>query len=312
MHHYRKSDPRIHRPEWADRRIGSRFQYAIFHRLIRIGGRRAAYLLLHIVVCFYMLFRPSVRRRSDHYLQKRFPANNLFRRFVSAYRLSLELGKVLVDRAVVGILGPDRMTVTFPRQDRLLSLLSEEKGIILLNAHVGCWQVALSALHFIARPVHMLIEQDVDDVDRHYYDHSGAPRPFEIIDPNGYLGGSLEMINVLKNKEILCIMGDRVFGSLKNGVHVDFLGHRAPFPYSAFKIASATGAPIGVLFSHKTGPDSYELDLATVIRVPRHLGRQKQLFLPFVDRFVESLERFTTDHPYQFFNFYDMWGGLMD
>lgn len=311
MRDYKKINHRMHRPGWADRSIGSRFQYAVFHRLIRIGGRRSAYLLLHVVVCFYMLFRPAVRRRSDHYLLKRFPANNLSRRFLSAYRLSLELGKVLVDKAVVGILGPDRMAVTFPKQDRLLSLLSEEKGIILLNAHVGCWQVALSALHFIDRPVRMLIEQDADDVARHYYEHTDAPRPFEIIDPRGYLGGSLEMMNVLKKKEILCIMGDRVFGSLNNAVHVDFLGHRAPFPYSAFKIASATGAPIGVLFSHKTGPSSYELDLAAVIRVPGHLGRSKELFRPFVAQFVESLERFTQNHPYQFFNFYDMWDKMM-
>lgn len=307
MRHKGNDKNRNHSRRWADQRIGSRFQLTVFYQLIRIGGRSSAYLLLYIVVFYYMLFRPSVRKKTAHYLLNRFPSKTRLGRFLAAYRLSLELGKVLIDRAVVGILGPDKIEVTFPKQKRLLSLLAEDRGLILINAHVGCWQAALSALHFIDRPVHMLIEQGEDDVDLHYYEHAKTSRPFQIIDPRGYLGGSLEMLNVLKNKEILCVMGDRVFGSEKNVVHVNFLGHKGPFPYSVFKIASATGAPVGVFFSHKTGPSSYELDLAKIIRVPKHLGRSKELFRPFVTQFVESLEQYAQDHPYQFFNFYDMW-----
>ena len=61
------------------------------------------------------------------------------------------------------------------------------------------------------------------------------------------------MINVLKNGEVLCMMGDRVFGNLKNNVEAEFLGKKALFPFSAFKVASVTGAPLVVFFTLKTG-----------------------------------------------------------
>ena len=57
----------------------------------------------------------------------------------------------------------------------------------------------------------------------------------------------------------------------------------------------------------------YELEgrtrfqLARVIRVPAHLGRKPAAYLPYAREFSQALESFVADHPYQFFNFYDMW-----
>jgi predicted LPLAT superfamily acyltransferase len=78
-------------------------------------------------------------------------------------------------------------------------------------------------------------------------------------------------------------------------------------PFSAYKLASTTGAPIAVLFSYKTGPASYELQLAKVIRVPAGLKRGGAALVPYVAEFATALEKFTREHPYQFFNFFDMW-----
>jgi predicted LPLAT superfamily acyltransferase len=131
--------------------------------------------------------------------------------------------------------------------------------------------------------------------------------PFRIIDPFGYMGGVLEMMEVLKMGELLSIMGDRIFGSDKNTVAVTFLGGKIRLPFSAFKLASATSAPVAVLFSHKSGPDSHELVLDRVIRVPSGAGRGGDAFRPYVAQFAEALESYTEQHPYQFFNFFNMW-----
>jgi predicted LPLAT superfamily acyltransferase len=227
--------------------------------------------------------------------------------FISSYRLGLEFGKILLDRAMIGILGPERMHVQFDGKEELLKLVKEGKGIIIVAGHVGCWQVAMSALHFINIPVSMHMQKEEGDVDRHYFEHAGMESPYRIIDPWGYLGGALEMVEVLKRGEILCVMGDRLFGNVKNAVEVDFLGEGSLFPFSAYKVASATGAPIVVLFSYKTGANTYELSFERVIRVPEGIGRSGEKFTPYVSQFVESLDAFTKEHPYQFFNFYDMW-----
>ncbi len=292
---------------WSSRSIGSHLQHQIFYVLIRMGGRRAAYLLLYLVVLYYVLLCPSVRRKSGHYLRRRFPGRGAFGRLLDCYRMSLELGKALVDRAVVGILGPASMDVELVGRERLLEIQAENRGIILVTAHVGCWQAAMSALGFLQTPVNMLMQREPGDIDRHYFEHQGLDCPYKIIDPQGFLGGVLEMMQVLKKGEVLCVMGDRVFGSDKNTVSAQFLGAEVAFPYSAYKLAATTGAPIVVLLSAKTGPASYRLKLAGEIRVPSRPGRGAAAFAPYVTEFVQVLEEYTREQPYQFFNFYDLW-----
>lgn len=297
-------------PAWSSRSVGSRLQHGVFYALIRLGGRRAAYGLLRVVVGWYVLFSASARRKASHYLSRRFPGRGAWGRLADTYRLLLGLGQALVDRAVVGILGRQEIGVVLRGREELLRVVEEGRGVIVVTAHVGCWQVAMSVLGLFKRPVSMLVHREDGDVDRQYFEHAGVGCPYRVIDPRGYLGGTLDMIGVLKRGEVLCIMGDRVLGSQRNVVSVDFLGQPAPFPYSAFKIASTTGAPVAVLLSHKTGPASYVLEAARILRVPEGLGRSEEEMRPHVAQFVAVLEQYVQEHPYQFFNFYDLWAGV--
>jgi predicted LPLAT superfamily acyltransferase len=292
---------------WSSRSIGSDWQHRVFYLAIKLGGRSAAYFLLYFVVAYYVLFSALARQRASYYLNRRFPKDSGLKRLWHAYWMILEFGKVLVDRAVVGILGPDSFATTLDGRDELLKLRDENRGMILMTAHVGCWQVAMSALEFLQRPVNMLMRREDGDIDRHYYEHAGIPCPYQVIDPTGYLGGTLEMMGALKQGQIVSVMGDRLFGSDKSSVRTNFLGADVTIPFSAYKLASATGAPVVVFFTRKDGPRSYQVQLAKVIRVPQLKGRKAETFKSFAKEFVDVLEEFTTRHPYQFFNFYNMW-----
>ncbi len=302
----RSDAERLARQRWTSRSIGSSWQHQSFYLMIRFGGRRAAYALLYGVVFYYTLL-PSVRKKCRYYLSRRFPRASGREQFWNSYRMTLELGKVLVDRALVGILGAGQVQVGLEGRTELLDLLAEKKGLILVNAHVGCWQVAMSALEFMQTPVNLLMQREEDDIDRHYYEHAGIECPYRIIDPRGFLGGVLEMVDVLKHGEVLSVMGDRMLGDDRNGVAIEFMGGTVTMPFSVYKLASATGAPIVVLFSYKTGPVSYALKLYKTIRVPAGLGRGGDVYKPFVRQFAESLEDFCREHPFQFFNFFDLW-----
>jgi predicted LPLAT superfamily acyltransferase len=295
------------RKAWSSRSIGSRWQHGFFYSLIRLGGRRAAYAMLVFVVLYYVLFRPSARNRSRPYLERRFPGRNAVSRLWDSYRISLEAGKVLVDRAVLGILGPGRFDVDHTGREELLGLAREGHGLILVTAHAGCWQVAMANLDNLRAPINLLIHREEGDVDLHYFEHGGAAAPYRIIDPAAPLGGTLEMLHVLNHGEVLCIMGDRAMGSDRGTVAVDFLGGAVQLPFTPYKLASATGAPVAVIFLHKSGPDSYALQVAKVIRVPENLGRTPEAYRPYANQFVLALEDFVAAHPYQYFNFFDMW-----
>ncbi|MFZ1613777.1 MAG: lysophospholipid acyltransferase family protein [Holophaga sp.] len=298
--------PDVQRP-WTSRSLGSAFQHQIFYTLIRIFGRQGAYFVLYFVVAWYVLLRPSVRKRCGFYLKRRFPSRNGFQRLWDAYRLSLELGKVLVDRAVFGILGPEKLRCSLTGQETLRALLAEGHGLILVTAHAGSWQLSMASLVNLRAPVSLLIHREPGDVDRHFFEHGEQQLPYRIIDPIGYLGGMLEMLQVLKTGEVLCIMGDRVMGGEGSALAVDFLGGPIRIPFSPYKLASATGAPIAVIFPHKSGPDSYALQVARIIRVPENLGRLAAGYQPYADEYAACLEEFVTEYPYQFFNYFDMW-----
>jgi predicted LPLAT superfamily acyltransferase len=293
--------------QWTSRSIGSNWQHNIFYTLIRCGGKQLAYLLLLFVVLYYVLFRPEARKRSSYYLERRFPEHGPLSRLWDCYLLSLGIGRTLVDRAVLGISGPASLDISLQGRAELTRLLAEGRGLILLTAHVGCWQLAMSSLSALDTRVNLLIHREEGDLDRHFFEHDGGEPPYRIVDPTGYLGGTLEMLQILKNGELLCIMGDRTMGGEKSTVSVNFLGDPVELPFSPYKLASATGAPIAVIFPYRTGTGGYALQLARTIRVTENLGRPVNAYRPFAQEFVKALEQFVAEHPYQFFNFYDMW-----
>jgi predicted LPLAT superfamily acyltransferase len=214
---------------------------------------------------------------------------------------------VLVDRAVVGILGPETLKCSLGDREQLHGLLAEQKGLILVTAHVGSWQLGMASLVELRTPVSLLIHRDQGDVDRHFFEHRNQAPPYRIIDPLGYLGGTLEMLSVIKAGEVMCIMGDRVMGGESNTLPAEFLGGTISVPFSPYKLASATGAPIAVIFPHTAGPDGYALKVAGIIRVPPDLGRSPIAYRPYAEQYLKALEGFVQEYPYQFFNFFDMW-----
>jgi predicted LPLAT superfamily acyltransferase len=293
--------------QWTSRSIGADWQHKVFYALIRFGGRQWAYALLVFVVLYYTLFRRDTRERSRHYLWRRFPGRGSLAGLWDSYLLNLGIGRTLVDRAVLGILGAEPLSISLAGKEQLTALLAEGKGLVLVTAHVGCWQLAMSSLSALDTPVNLVIHREEGDLDRHFFEHGGGEAPCRIIDPAGFLGGTLEMLQALKNRELLCIMGDRVMGSEGGTLRADFLGGKVALPFSPYRLASVSGAPIAVLFPFRSESGVYAMKLATVIRVPDGLGRSPGAYLPFAGEFIAALEQFVAEYPYQFFNFFDMW-----
>lgn len=292
---------------WSSKSIGSKFGHQFFYLMVKIGGRQLAYFFLYFIVFYYVIFHPAVKEKADPYLSKRFPDSGVLKRIRDRYLLILQLGKTLIDRATFGICGQESIHIAFDNEDDLLKIKALNSGFVILMSHVGAWQVIMSALSKIGKPVNLLMLQDDQDVDMHYFEHGRQKNFFHIISPEQFLGGTIEMLNVLKNDEILCIMGDRIFKNKELSLDVQFLGGDALFPLSAYKIASIAQKPIVILYSGKSGPNRYTLSIPEIIHVPEKLGKKKDNYRPYVQKFVTSLEHYTEEYPYQFFNFYDMW-----
>ena len=292
--------------KWSGKSLGSRFQHQIFYRLIRCGATGPARVLLRAVVLYYTLL-PGVRRRCRPYLQRRFPGARGIAALLHAYRLYLAFGQVLLDRSIAGITGRFAVRHTSATRELLRRVLAEEKGCIILSAHMGAWQMGLAGLEELRRPVHVVQRRNAGDVDRHYFEHGGE-HAVSVIDSTRPLEAFVEIAAALRRKEVVCLMGDRLTDADAAAVRVPFLGGPVAVPVTAYALASITGAPLVVTFAVREEGETQGV-WGDVLRVPPGLRRDPERLRPFAVRFAAALEDMVRRYPYQFFNFYDMWGG---
>ncbi|WP_316414346.1 lysophospholipid acyltransferase family protein [Mesoterricola silvestris] len=287
--------------------IGRRWQLGVFHALIRLAGRPLSYALADLVSLHYTLTRPSVRQGCRPYLDHRFHGRRGLRRLADTFRLTRSFARILVDQAALRLLGRGEFITHLQGRADLAALLAEGRGLVIVTAHVGAWQLGMAGLGGLERPISVLARFDAGDESSPFQAFAG--RDFRVIDPGAFLGGVPDMVGALQRGEVVALMGDRAWGAGGGTVAVDFLGGPVPLPFTAYKLASATGAPVAVLFPYKAGPDRYEMHLASVIRVPAGLGRAPEAYRPYAAAYARALEAFLGTHPYHFFNFFDLWAG---
>lgn len=296
------SPPLSNSADWAQPGIGTRLQHQFFYWLMRIGGMARGYHMANIASAWYVLMSPSIRRRCRFYLSRRFPKRTGgLQRLLDTYWLVRAYATTLVDIKVRAMFGAERFTVSSPDHERLKEIASKPGGFVLIQAHVGCWQVGMSTLDEFHKELAIVIAPD-----RHteiMLQETGL----SLIDPRTGLDSAVRMTDTLLAGNILVMMGDRTFGGDKGMVAVDFLGGRVMLPITPFRMASATGVPVVVMTVPRTGRRAYAIRLAAVIQVPPALGRAAAAYAPYCQQFADCIEQFVRDNPWQFYNFFDMW-----
>jgi predicted LPLAT superfamily acyltransferase len=293
---------RVSHQSWSEPNVGPKWHLRLFAWLLRWGGMTRAYHISYFATLWYVLFYPSIRERSRFYLDRRFPERRgRLRRFLDSYRLVRTFGETLVDMAALGVLGNSALSSLSPDRERLYAMVEEDKGLIMLLAHVGCWQVGMSATGDFPRRIwHVLIPE---------------PRTLAMldeskvgfIDPRSGLEGVMRMTEALLRGEIVAMMGDRTFGGERNRVDARFLGGTIKLPITPYRLASASGSPVVVMLAAKIAKRGYKMRLAKVIEVPPGIGRNPGDYAPYAQQFADCLEEFVAEYPWQFFDFFDLW-----
>ncbi len=294
--------------EQMGRSLASKWKHLFIYGLIFLGGRGLAYLFLYPLVFIYTMF-PTVRNKSHAYIERCFSPTSTWSFFKHTYRLNLTFARTLVDRAALGILGTVSVSSTEKERSLCRDLLAEKKGLILLSAHVGCWQLAVNLMEFLPGKKHVLYYRNPHDNDKTVAEHGKRTAPFDFINPAGPLGGVVEMMSALQRGEVICGMGDRVFGEEKNAVSVQFLGGTVRVPYSFYRLAAATGAPIVIMFFPWLKRGKFASHTAKVLRV-NDRGAGKENYVSFAQQFMDELAAFCIQYPYQFFNYFDLWSDV--
>ena len=285
---------------------GSRLGFWFFRTAVRLFGLSGTYGFLYIVCIYYVLFDKLAVSAALSYVDRRLPRCNFLRKRFDVYRLFINQGKQLIDR-YAAVSGQARFDIRFKGDDQFKALLRDShKGFILLTAHVGNWQIAMTTLKKIGKTFYLLMQPEDNPAVQDSLQISREQADIKIISPEQHLGGVVEIMNVLRKGHVVSIMGDRSYGF--NAVEVSFLGEKAWFPHSAFTIAAAAGCPIVVLLSAKVSTHKYVVDVTNVI-YPQYEGRlnKREQIQHWVQKYVALLERYISQYPYQCFLFHNVW-----
>lgn len=290
---------------WTGRSRGGYFGNWFFVWLIRLLGLRSAYAWLVFVAAYFTVSSPRAYRASTDYLRRVLGPKPWWRRPPLVYRHFFSFGVTLLDRLAV-VMGRHRMTCVFEGEERFREFLDQGKGIILLGAHVGGWEIAGHLLGRFGIPVNLVVLEKERENLRRLFDRALEGKQFRILTADENPLRSVPIMAALRRGEMVGLHGDRVFGGA--GLTVPFLGGEARFPIGAYHLAAVTGAPIFQVFAVRERIGQYRFFTFPARFVPRNTVRRNPAVLrECVEEYAQRLESVLRRYPYQWYNIYGFW-----
>ncbi len=190
----------------------------------------------------------------------------------------------------------------FTGLDFVLKKYHENKGLILLTAHYGNWEIGAVAvgLH-LEQAVHVLVKKQKNPYVANWLNNFRERYGNKQI----YLGVSVrDLYSTLKEKKIIGIVGDQ--RGKKDGVKVNFFGIKtSTFPGTA-AIALKTQCPVVVLLCGRQKNGTYKAEIEE-IKLDDIIGTQDERIREFNQRYMSILEKNIKKYPEQWFWMHNIW-----
>lgn len=187
---------------------------------------------------------------------------------------------------------------------RLVEGRLKGKGVVLLTAHLGNWEIGGLMLAEVKQPIHVVLVPDlfagVERVRRRMHARAGV---IEIPVDRTFLP-TLAILRALDRNGIVAMQGDRDFDN--TGIPAPFFGREAYFPRGPFRVAMATGAVVLPAFIVSVPGGRYRAIIEEPIPI-ENAGDRDAALSRNVARYVAVLERYVRTYPEQWYCFYPFW-----
>jgi predicted LPLAT superfamily acyltransferase len=268
-----------------------------FTHFVRLTGPWLGRYLLYAGTWFLVTRLKDRRTGSEVFWQHlRGRRSRYMTRLFDCYRHFLSFALAWFDRTYAFLHADARLPIESIGVERLECALAGGRGAILLTAHVGNFELGAWALRRLGRSVHVVMfDSEAEAVAGYREQLRGSYRP-KIIAINRSPLSALAVLKALKKNEIVCMQGDRSYGS--SLTRLPFLGRAALFPSGPYAVAALAGAPVLPVFCRRLGGRSYQFRVHPALS-DRPEAAQRE--------YVQLLEREALQRPYDWFNLYDFW-----
>ena len=305
-------------PGWLSTRERSNRLALQLMAWIAVGaGRRVARWLLHPITLYYLLFAPTPRRHSAHYLQRALGRTPTWR---DLYRHEHAFASVVLDRVYFARGQMHRFDLKVSGGALVDDTLAGGRGAFFLGAHFGSFEAlhAIGATRPGMRVAHVMYPDNARMIQATL--QAIAPGFQMSIIPIGRSGSTLEIRDWLDGGGLVGLLGDRWMPSdaaraesrpgRDNFVTLPFLGQPARFIDGPLRLAQLLRRRVLFMAGVYLGGNRYDLrfellaDFSQPARSPQEREARLQAAL---QAYVARLEALCREAPDNWFNFYDFW-----
>jgi len=204
------------------------------------------------------------------------------------------------------IMGRSRLDCRFEGEEQLREWVDRGKGIILLGAHLGNWEIGGHLLARLNKPVNLVVLQLEEETVRGLFDQALQNKQFRLLTTDEHPLRSIPILAALRRGEIVALHGDRSLGRADEAM--PFLGGKARFPTGPYLLAAASGAPLFQVFVVRERLGHYRFFCFPAMLVGRQLLRTgPEALQPFLTEYAQRLASMARQYPWQWYNFYPFW-----
>ncbi|WP_245952720.1 LpxL/LpxP family acyltransferase [Chitinophaga skermanii] len=220
---------------------------------------------------------------------------------VSLYRNYYVFGQTLIDKIVMMAGFSNKFTFEFDGEENLRHIVANNKGGILLSAHLGNWEVAGHLFTRLETPINIVMFDGEHERIKNYVTSVTGERVVNVIVIKDDLSHIYAINDALSKNELVCMHADRFLPGNKT-LRVPFLGKDASFPLGPFQLATTFRVPISLVFAFKESATHYHLYSTPPVTYQGRADLPKA-----VNDFVVAMEEKVKKYPLQWFNYYDFW-----
>lgn len=272
---------------------------------LRLLGPRLTYLLTVPPALYFTFASPDVPATMDFH-RRAFGPQPWWKRRWLVFKHFFSFGQALIDRIAILAGQTKHFSFAFDGEHNLRAAAAAGKGVLLLTAHVGNWEVAGQLLSRIDVPVNVTgFDNEVPEI-RALLNRAQVKQKFQMIPITGSATDAIPLVAALRRGEIVAMLGDRPYGSPT--AKVPFLGGPAAFPVGAYVLAAIAGSPLVEVFSLRQRGGHYQFYGFPAVPAfhPPHHQRDAHL-RQCAEQFAANLESVVRRGPLQWYNFFPFW-----
>lgn len=253
---------------------------------------------------FFFFWAGAARKSVLEHLAIILPGSSRALNYFRAFRIFLNFAWTMVDTTIYKFKRPD-FSCQLNGAQALHDLLAA-RGAIVLTAHMGSYDLgaALFAEKF-QREIRMVRAPEPDTLSGEHLDrtleHAGAGGVKVDYNQDG-AALSFDLLNRLRQGEIISIQGDRVLGHLA-AAPTQLFGREVALPSGPFVLALIASAPIYPLFVVRRGHRQYEIIVREPIMATRTERARAEDIASAMGDWARILEQLGRDHWDQWYVF---------